>query len=91
MSRLPLLAQADLVEPIKDAVGAAGITADKFTPAAWSKATVDGTPYAVPLDTHPFVLFYNADLAKKAGLLNAAGDDLKPMGRATTSSPRSRR
>jgi multiple sugar transport system substrate-binding protein len=79
LSRLPLLAQADLLEPVGDQFGTEGVTQDKFTPAAWKKATVNGTPYAVPLDTHPFVLFYNTSLAKKAGLLNAAGDDLKPM------------
>ncbi len=80
LSRLPLLAQAGLLEPIEEAgVTAAGITSDKFTPAAWSKATVNGKVYAVPLDTHPFVMYYNVDLAKKAGLLNAAGDNLKPM------------
>lgn len=79
LSRLPLLAQAGLLEPVGDQFSAVGITQDKFTPAAWKKATVDGTVYAVPLDTHPFVLFYNVALAKKAGLLNAAGDSLKPM------------
>jgi multiple sugar transport system substrate-binding protein len=80
LSRLPLLAEANLLEPV-DSGGftGVGITKDKFTPAAWSKATVKGRTYAVPFDTHPFVLFYNVDLAKKAGLLNAAGDDLKPM------------
>src|SRR6201996_8207568 len=71
LSRLPLLAEAGLVEPPEDAgIAAAGITKDKFTPAAWKKATVQGTVYAVPLDTHPFVMFYNVDLARKAGLLN---------------------
>lgn len=79
LSRLPLLARAGLLEPIGDRFTEAGVTQDKFTPAAWKKATVDGTVYAVPLDTHPFVLFYNVALAKKAGLLNDAGDDLKPM------------
>jgi len=80
LSRLPLLAQAGLLQPVKDAgVEAAGITQDKFTPAAWSKATVNGQVYAVPLDTHPFVMFYNVDLAKKAGLLNATGDTLNPI------------
>jgi multiple sugar transport system substrate-binding protein len=76
---LPLLAQAGLLEPVGDQFTSVGITQDKFTPAAWKKATVDGTPYAVPLDTHPFVLFYNVAVAKKAGLLNAAGDNLKPI------------
>ena len=80
LSRLLLLAQAGLLQPIHDAgVDAAGITQDKFTPAAWSKATVNGQVYAVPLDTHPFVMFYNGDLAKKAGLLNATGDTLNPI------------
>jgi multiple sugar transport system substrate-binding protein len=79
LSRLPLLAQAGLLEPIGDQFSAVGITSDKFTPAAWKKAMVDGTPYAVPLDTHPFVLFYNTELADKAGLLDGTGDNLKPM------------
>jgi multiple sugar transport system substrate-binding protein len=84
LSRLPLIAQAGLLEPVDGAdFTSLGITKEKFTPAAWAKATVDGTAYAIPFDTHPFVLFYNTALARKAGLLNAAGDDLKPMkGRA---------
>ncbi|MDX6298918.1 MAG: multiple sugar transport system substrate-binding protein [Nocardioidaceae bacterium] len=80
LSRLPLLAQAGLLEPVDtDQFTGLGITKDKFTPAAWSKATVNGTTYAVPLDTHPFVLFYNVALAKKAGLATADGKGLKPM------------
>ncbi|HEY0169368.1 MAG TPA: extracellular solute-binding protein [Jatrophihabitans sp.] len=79
LSRLPLLAQAGLLEPIGDQFRAVGITEDKFTPAAWKKATVEGATYAVPLDTHPFVLYYNTTMAKKAGLLDAAGARLKPM------------
>jgi multiple sugar transport system substrate-binding protein len=79
LSRLPLLAQAGLLESVEDSgMGDAGITEDKFTPAAWSKATVDGTTYAVPIDTHPFVMFFNTDLARKAGLL-ASGETLKPI------------
>lgn len=80
LSRLPLLARAGLLAPVaEEGTEAAGITQDKFTPAAWKKATVNGTVYAVPLDTHPFVLFYNVDLARKAGLVNSAGDGLKPI------------
>jgi multiple sugar transport system substrate-binding protein len=80
LSRLPLLAQADLLERVdSERFTGVGITEDKFTPAAWDKATVDEGVYAVPYDTHPFVMFYNEDLAKKAGLLNGAGDGLKPM------------
>jgi multiple sugar transport system substrate-binding protein len=79
LSRLPLLAEAGLLEPVGEQFTAAGVTEDKFTPAAWEKATVDGTVYAVPLDTHPFVMYYNRDLANKAGLLDPAGDNLRPM------------
>jgi multiple sugar transport system substrate-binding protein len=79
LSRLPLLARAQLLEPVADQFAEAGITEDKFTPAAWEKATVEGTVYAVPLDTHPFVMFYNLALAKKAGLLDSAGERLKEM------------
>ena len=56
-----------------------GITKDKFTPAAWSKATVRGrytrcrsTPTRSSCST-------TWTWRKKAGLLNAAGDDLKPI------------
>ncbi|MCX4418236.1 extracellular solute-binding protein [Streptomyces mirabilis] len=80
LSRLPLLAASGLLEPIeRTPLGELGVTQDKFTPAAWKKATVDGTVYAIPLDTHPFVLYYNVDIARKAGLLNSAGDALVPL------------
>src|SRR4028119_651401 len=79
LSRVPLLAQAELLEPVADQFAAAGITEDQFTPAAWQKATVDGTTYAVPIDTHPFVLYYNTELAEQAGLLDETGENLKPM------------
>lgn len=79
LTRLPLLARAGQLTDVNAAgVGQVGITPDKFTPAAWQKATVDGKTYAVPLDTHPFVLFYNTALAKKAGLLGSDGK-LKPI------------
>jgi multiple sugar transport system substrate-binding protein len=33
----------------------------------------------VPIDTHPFVMFYNTALAAKAGLLDATGENLNPL------------
>jgi len=77
LSRLPTLAQAGLLTPYEETgLAALGVTQDKFSAPAWEKATVDGTTYAIPLDTHPFVLYYNVDLAEQAGLLNDAGDNL---------------
>lgn len=79
LSRLPLLAQAGLLERVDaEQFTSVGITEDKFTPAAWSKSTVDDAVYAVPLDTHPFVMFYNQDLATKAGVADNDGN-LHPM------------
>lgn len=74
VSRVPTLAEAGLLEPLDEAVLARhGLTADKFTPAAWAKAHVGGKLYAIPLDTHPFVLYYNTVVCKKAGLLRPDG------------------
>jgi multiple sugar transport system substrate-binding protein len=80
LSRLPLLAKAGLLETVDEAgLTDAGVTKDKFTPAAWEKATIDGAAYAVPIDTHPYVMYYNVDLADKAGLLDSSGKSLKPF------------
>ena len=50
-----------------------GMTPDKFNQRAWEAGLVDGKAYAIPLDTHPFVMFYNTDICEKAGLLDSDG------------------
>ena len=55
-----------------------GMSADKFNKRAWEAGLVDGKAYAIPIDTHPFVLFYNTDICKQAGLLDDDGK-LKPI------------
>jgi len=55
-----------------------GITEDKFLPELWQKGMYNNKLYAIPLDTHPFVMYYNTDVCKKADLLDADGN-LKPM------------
>ena len=37
-------------------------------------ASSTGRSYAIPLDTHPFVLFYNTKICEKAGLLDSDGN-----------------
>ncbi|MQA78995.1 MAG: extracellular solute-binding protein [Streptosporangiales bacterium] len=74
LDRYPTFAEADLLEPLDTEVLARhGITEDKFTPAAWQQSHVGDTLYALPLDTHPWVLYYHKDVCKKAGLLDADG------------------
>ncbi len=77
-SRIPLaVSQGILDEITSDDWSAMGLGKDDYAPATWNAVTVDGKQYAVPLDTHPIVLYYNRDLLKKAGRLT---DDGKPMG-----------
>jgi multiple sugar transport system substrate-binding protein len=74
LTRATILAQAGLLEPLNlDELAGFGMTADNFRPTAWRKAHTNGTLYAIPLDTHPFVMYYNTDVCKKAGLLDADG------------------
>ena len=78
-SRMPLGISTNVLSPITpEELAAAGIKADDFGPANWKAAQgTDGKQYAVPLDIHSVILYYNKDLLKKAGLL---GDDGKPKG-----------
>ncbi len=79
LSRMPLGISTGALSAISpDELAAAGIKADDFGPANWKAAQgPDGKQYAVPLDIHSIILYYNKDLLKKAGLL---GDDGKPKG-----------
>ena len=78
-SRLPLGVSTDVLSPLSaDELAAAGIKGSDFGPANWKAAQgADGKQYAVPLDIHSIILYYNKDLLKKAGLI---GDDGKPKG-----------
>jgi multiple sugar transport system substrate-binding protein len=79
LTRMKTLVDAGLVEELSsDRLAEAGLTPDKFAQRPWEAGLVDGRVYAIPLDTHPFVMFYNTDLCRQAGLLD--GDDkLAPM------------
>ena len=78
LTRMKTLVAAGLVEELHPAeLEAVGMTADKFSSRPWRAGLVDGKIHAVPLDTHPFVMFYNKDVCKKAGLMD--GGALAPM------------
>lgn len=50
-----------------------GVTEDMFPAALWERATIDGQLWAVPLDFHAFLLFFDRGLADTAGLLGPDG------------------
>ena len=63
LTRMQNLAAADLLTPITDEMLASvGLAASDFNENAWKNQVRDGKNYAIPLDTHPFVLFYNVDV-----------------------------
>lgn len=78
LTRAKNLARGDLLEPITDEMlGLVGLKPSDFTQSVWDEGKVDGKAYCVPLDIHPFVLYYNVDVCQKAGLMD--GDQLKPI------------
>jgi multiple sugar transport system substrate-binding protein len=73
-TRLQGFAPAGLLEPLDPGVLAQhGLSQDRFLPKPWAAGQVQGTQFAIPLDTHPFVLYVNTELAGKAGLLDGDG------------------
>lgn len=79
LSRMPGYAPAGLLMPFDEAqLAQYGITSASFLPEIWANAHYGGKLYAIPLDTHPFVMYYNTQVCQKAGLLGADGK-LKPL------------
>ena len=78
-SRIPLgISTGSLSEITPAELAASGIQSSDFEAANWKAAqSADGKQYAVPLDIHSIILYYNKTLLKAAGLL---GDDGKPKG-----------
>jgi multiple sugar transport system substrate-binding protein len=79
LSRLVNLAGGGVLRPISDAeLAQVGLKGSDFLPRQWEKARYEGKTWAVPLDMHPLVLYYNKQLAGQAGLLDDSGK-LKPI------------
>ncbi len=80
LSRLAGYAPGGLLDPFDlDLLAEFGVTEKHFTPAVWARTKHEGVVYAIPLDVHPFIVFYDRDAADRAGLLDTEGE-LAPMG-----------
>ncbi|GIH22319.1 carbohydrate-binding protein [Acrocarpospora phusangensis] len=74
LARLPGFAPENLLDPFDEKLMAeVGLATSQFPPQLIERASVGGRLYALPLDTHPLVMYYNTDIAGKAGLLGADG------------------
>jgi multiple sugar transport system substrate-binding protein len=79
LTRMKTLQLAGLLQELNpDDLARHGMSADMFNQRAWQAGLVGGKIYAIPLDTHPFVLFYNTKICGQAGLLDSDGK-LKPF------------
>jgi multiple sugar transport system substrate-binding protein len=77
-SRLGAYAPQGLLTPLDtELLARHGITEDRFLPEVWKRGQWEGRQYLIPLDTHPLVLYYNTDLAKKADLMD--GNQLREL------------
>ena len=66
VDRLQLNKENDIYLPMDEYIAANGnITADKYNAAAWNPGEIDGKRYAVPLDVHGYLTYYNKDLVEK--------------------------
>jgi multiple sugar transport system substrate-binding protein len=79
LTRMKTLVRGNLLQELHpEDLERHGMTADRFNKRAWEEGLVDGKIYAIPIDTHPFVLFYNTKICEEAGLLDGSGN-LKPI------------
>jgi multiple sugar transport system substrate-binding protein len=72
-SRLATFGTQLLDEWDLDELAARGVSMDEFPEPVRERVTIDGRVMALPLDTHPLVLYYNTDVCEKAGLLATDG------------------
>ncbi|MFC7340540.1 extracellular solute-binding protein [Saccharopolyspora griseoalba] len=81
LGRLPAFAPGGLIDPLRpDLLRRAGIRAEHFPESLWRRSGHDGRPYAIPLDTHPFVQYFNVEVCREAGLLAPDGTLEPPRG-----------
>lgn len=70
---LPELVSQGLVADINDFSADVGLNWDEFNQNVLEATIYDGNHYAVPIDTHPEIMYINTDLVDEAGLLNDDG------------------
>jgi multiple sugar transport system substrate-binding protein len=56
-----------VLRPMDNVVQQEGLSGNDFPESVWAAGEVNGTRYAIPLDIHPLVMFYNNDLLQEGG------------------------
>ncbi|CAM4320380.1 multiple sugar transport system substrate-binding protein [Paenibacillus endophyticus] len=74
---LPQFVQNGYIEKLTEPARQAGLDWKGFNANILESIVYDGNPYAVPLDTHALVMYYNKSYLRQAGLLD--GNDMPMM------------
>ncbi|NOU96310.1 extracellular solute-binding protein [Paenibacillus sp. LMG 31456] len=72
-SKLPELVKQGVVNDLDSVAKVENLDWNKFNQNILSATILNKKHYAVPIDTHPFIFFYNKKLLKQAGLLDDKG------------------
>jgi multiple sugar transport system substrate-binding protein len=73
-TRVPMLKEQGVIQPIGELASNNGIDFANFAGVAVDTTTIEGEKYAVPLDYHAFLLFYNKKVLGDMNLLNENGE-----------------
>lgn len=77
IERLPYYSSRNLVQEMDADIAEMGLAKDNFISATWDASVQsDGKRYSVPLDTHPYVMFYNKTILAELGYTEADLDGL---------------
>ncbi|OAK75485.1 ABC transporter substrate-binding protein [Lederbergia galactosidilytica] len=75
-SKLPELVNEGIVQELDSIADRIEFDWDQLNDNILSSAMIDGEHYAVPIDTHPYVMYFNKTILAEAGLLD---EDGKPI------------
>lgn len=78
IAKLPELYDQGVVVAMDEFAEAAGMDWSQFNQTTLAAATIDGSIYAAPIDTHAEVFFYNRDILEEAGILEPDQDLVLP-------------
>jgi len=82
-SSLMRFAKAKFLMPLDDLVsGPNGLDVADFDCNVWAKTKIDGERCAIPLDIHPWGLYYNKKIFREAGITNEMGEPKPPTNMA---------
>lgn len=77
-THVPAYANQGMLTPLDAELDKRNIDTDDYVEGPWTALQYEGKQYGIPLDVHPWVLFYNKTILAELDLLNADGDFTAP-------------